>query len=147
MPLFQLLPRTLGLAALVALAPQMARSGEAYTRQLSFGTGVIIGLTRFQPQDGTVVIRAGGKELGRLQRPGEFVAIKDRGAYTLEFGTATFDLNFAIMKSKTTYSAYFLNLSKAGADQALKARGGWEGPEEGETTLHEGEGQALLTMK
>jgi hypothetical protein len=147
MVFFKLRPRFLGLAALVALAPRMAHSGEVYTRQLRFGSGVILGLTRFQPQDGTVVIKAGGKEVGRLQRPGEFVALKDRGAYTLEFGTAAFDLNFAIMKSKTTNSAYFLNLSKAGADQALKARGGWEGPEEGETTLHEGEGQALLIMQ
>ena len=106
-----------------------------------------MGLTRFQPQSGTVIIKAAGKEVGRLARPGEFVAIESQGAYTVEFETAAFDLNFAIMKSKTTYSAYMLNLSKAGTDQALKARGGWEGPEEGETTLHEGEGQALLTMR
>ncbi|MGA2079384.1 MAG: hypothetical protein ABSH53_02040 [Holophaga sp.] len=141
-------PAALTLAALTVIASRPAHAGqEIYSRQIQISSGLYLGLKRDQAQQGTVTVKTqGGKELGKLDYAGSFVPIEAKGTYCLEFNQPTFNLNFAIVKSRESTGAYFLNLSRD-ASKVLKAKGGWEGTVEGTVTLHEKEGQALLVLQ
>jgi hypothetical protein len=133
------------LAALVALAPIAARSATSYSRRITVRSGLFLGLHRDQPQRGTVKVTRNGQELGRLTFAGSFVELRDKGTYDLEFSPESFDLNFAIVRTRESTGAYMLNLARS-ADHALKARGAWMGDPEGRVTVHEDERQTLIVV-
>ena len=73
--------------------------------------------------------------------------IQDKGTYRLEFSPEVFDLNLAIIKSRTSTGAYMLNLSRGGSGaKRLKAKGAWDGTQEGKVVVNEEEGRALIAV-
>jgi hypothetical protein len=133
------------LTALVTLATPAAWSSTHYSRQISVGSGLFLGLMRDRPQKGAVTVTTqDGKQLGRLTFAGSFVEFQDKGTYNLEFETDEFDLNFAIVKSRESTGAFMLNVAKSGAD--LKTKGNWEGDQEGKVIVNPAEGQALIVV-
>jgi hypothetical protein len=141
-------PFCLGLAALVLAAPLGAVTQKGYTRHITVGSSLFIGLKLGMPQKGTVTVKTlQGKELGKLDFAGSCLPLDEKGTYTLEFSPATFDLNVAIVKSRMSTGAYVLNLNRTGAGaKGLKASGAWEGDPEGNVTVNAREGQDLLVI-
>jgi hypothetical protein len=139
---------SLGLAALVILAPAQAWCGTVYARQITVGSGLFIGLKRDKAQQGTITVKSKeGQELGKLTYAGSFVEIQDKGTYRLEFSPEVFDLNLAIIRSRTSTGAYMLNLSRGGnGTRRLKAKGAWDGTREGNVVVNEKEGRALIAV-
>lgn len=139
----------LGLAALVLASPLVgAATQKVYSRHITVGSSLFLGLKLGKPQKGTVMVKTReGKELGKLDFAGSFVPLEEKGTYTLEFSPATFDLNLAIVKSRMSTGAYMLNLNRTSAGfKGLKASGAWEGDPEGNVTVHTPEGQDLLVI-
>lgn len=130
---------------LVSLAPQAAPCATAYSRQITVGSGLFLGLMRDRAQTGTVTVKGkDGKKLGELTFAGSFVEFQDKGTYTLEFSQADFDLNFAIVKSRESTGAYMLNVARGA--KGLKTKGNWEGEPEGKVTVNEKEGKSLIVI-
>jgi len=141
-------PAALTLAALTVATFRPAHAGQAtYSRQIRVSSGLYLGLKRDQAQQGTVTVTTqDGKELGRLDFAGSFVPIEAKGTYNLEFNQPTFNLNFAIVKSRESTGAYFLNVSRDAA-KVLKAKGAWQGTVEATVTLEAKEGKTLLVFQ
>ena len=138
----------LPLAALTLLAFRPAHAGQAaYSRQIRVNSGLYLGLKRDQAQEGTVTVTdRAGKELGRLTFAGSFVPIEAKGTYNLVFDQPTFNLNFAIVKSRSSTGAYFLNLRRDGS-KVLTAKGAWDGTVEAKVVLHEKDDDALVIVQ
>ena len=146
MPAFLIRPIPAVLTALVALASPAAWASPHYSRQITVGSGMFLGLMRDRAQKGAVTVTSqDGKELGRLSFAGSFVEFQAKGTYNLEFESADFDLNFAIVKSRESTGAYMLNVARSGA--GLKTKGNWEGDQEAKVTVNANEAKALIEVE
>lgn len=142
---FLIRPLPAVLTVMAVLASPAAWASTHYSRQITVGSGVFIGLMRDRAQKGAVTVTSkDGKQLGRLTFAGSFVEFQARGTYTLEFESDEFDLNFAIVKSRESTGAYMLNVAKSGPD--LKTKGNWEGDQEAEVTVDTTEGKDLIVV-
>jgi hypothetical protein len=131
------------LAVLAALAPQAAWCTTHYSRQITVGSGLFLGLMRDHPQKGTVTVtRADGKPVGKLTFAGSFVEFPDKGTYNLDFEGDDFDLQFAIVKSRESTGAYMLNVARTA--NGLRTTGTWEGDKEGQVTVNEKNGPLIV---
>jgi hypothetical protein len=133
------------LAVLSVLASPAAWAAAHYSRQITVGSGMFLGLMKDRAQKGVVAVSTlDGKPLGKLTYAGSFVEFQAKGTYNLEFEQDEFDLNFALVKSRESTAAYMLNLARSGS--GLKAKGGWEGDPEGRVTVSAAEGTALIVV-
>jgi hypothetical protein len=139
-------PLPAALVVLVVLAAPSVQASTRYSRQITVGSGMFLGLMRDRAQKGAVsVTTLDGKPLGRLTYAGSFVEFQAKGTYNLEFEQDDFDLNFALVKSRESTGAYMLNVARSGKD-SLKTKGGWEGDQEARVTVSAVEGTALIVV-